>query len=85
MQSSDVTLYTLTDDDVASATVRASGDKAINVRGPLLLYCQVRSRYGSWLFVYSTETHSTIINVHGPLLLYCQVHQVLVLALCVLH
>jgi len=82
MQSSDVTLYTLTDDDVASATVRASGDKAINVHGPLLLYGQVRSRYGSWLFVYSTGTHSTIINVDGPLLLYGQVR---VLALSVLH
>ena len=46
-QSSDVTLYTLTVDDVDNATVLASGDNAIIVRGPLLLYCQVRSRYGS--------------------------------------
>jgi len=52
---SDATLYTLTVDDVANATVRASGDNAIIV-GPLQLYCQVFNKYGSWLFVYSTET-----------------------------
>ena len=59
-QSSDVTLYTLTVEDVANATVLASGDSAIIVCTPLLPYCHVRSRYGSWLFVYSTETHVTI-------------------------
>jgi len=59
-----MTLYTLTVDDVANATVLASGDSAITVCGPLLLYCHVRSRYGSWLFEYSTATHVTTLTAY---------------------